>query len=106
MAASLFLGTFLVSSGLILAVAAAFYLKRTSALAWLCHGTDKGTSSGPRGRPARRPTPGRRGRVSGHEATTAGAGWSHGSRVCDEGRSLARNAPLRTSWGVRGEGPG
>ncbi|XP_036082621.1 uncharacterized protein C1orf159 homolog isoform X5 [Rousettus aegyptiacus] len=40
-AASLFLGTFLVSSGLILAVAAFFYLKRTSTLAWLCHGADK-----------------------------------------------------------------
>ncbi|XP_024901745.1 uncharacterized protein C1orf159 homolog isoform X2 [Pteropus alecto] len=40
-AASLFLGTFLVSSGLILTVATFFYLKRTSTLAWLCHGTDK-----------------------------------------------------------------
>ncbi|XP_023382213.1 uncharacterized protein C1orf159 homolog isoform X2 [Pteropus vampyrus] len=51
-AASLFLGTFLVSSGLILTVATFFYLKRTSTLAWLCHGTDKGTSLGHRGHPA------------------------------------------------------
>lgn len=64
-AASLFLGTFLVSSGLILAVAAFFYLKRTSTLAWLCHGADKGTSSGHRGHPAQRPTPGRRGSRAG-----------------------------------------
>lgn len=61
MAASLLLGTFLGSSGLILAVAAFFYLKRSSALAWLCHGTDKGTPSGHRGHPAQRLAPGRGG---------------------------------------------
>lgn len=57
-AASLLLGTFLGSSGLILAVAAFFYLKRSSALAWLCHGTDKGTPSGRRGHPTQRLAPG------------------------------------------------
>lgn len=45
MAASLFLGTFLISSGLILAVAMFFYLKRASKLPQLCYGTNKGTSS-------------------------------------------------------------
>ncbi|XP_011384335.1 uncharacterized protein C1orf159 homolog isoform X1 [Pteropus vampyrus] len=64
-AASLFLGTFLVSSGLILTVATFFYLKRTSTLAWLCHGTDKGTSLGHRGHPAQRPMPGHRGSRAG-----------------------------------------
>lgn len=44
MAASLFLGTFLVSSGLILAVAGFFYLKRSSKLprlCWLCCGRNR-----------------------------------------------------------------
>lgn len=41
MAASLFLGTFLVSSGLILAVAGFFYLKRRSELPRLCYGRNR-----------------------------------------------------------------
>nr|KAF6268113.1 hypothetical protein mMyoMyo1_001763 [Myotis myotis] len=40
-AASLFLGTFLVSSGLILAVAGFFYLKRSSKLPRLCYGRNR-----------------------------------------------------------------
>ncbi|XP_059547604.1 uncharacterized protein C1orf159 homolog isoform X4 [Myotis daubentonii] len=40
-AASLFLGTFLVSSGLILAVAGLFYLKRSSKLPRLCYGRNR-----------------------------------------------------------------
>uniref|UniRef100_A0A671EMQ2 Uncharacterized protein n=2 Tax=Rhinolophus ferrumequinum TaxID=59479 RepID=A0A671EMQ2_RHIFE len=40
-AAALFLGTFLISSGLILAVAMFFYLKRASKLPQLCYGTNK-----------------------------------------------------------------
>lgn len=40
-AASLFLGTFFVSSGLILTVAGFFYLKRTSKLPRLCYGRNK-----------------------------------------------------------------
>lgn len=40
-AASLFLGTFLVSSGLILAVAGFFYLKRSSKLPRLCFGRNR-----------------------------------------------------------------
>nr|XP_019567677.1 PREDICTED: uncharacterized protein C1orf159 homolog isoform X3 [Rhinolophus sinicus] len=40
-AASLFLGTFIISSGLILAVAMFFYLKRASKLPQLCYGTNK-----------------------------------------------------------------
>lgn len=44
MAAFLFVGTFLVSSGLILTVAMFFYLKRASKLPQLCYGTNKGTS--------------------------------------------------------------
>lgn len=45
MAAYLFLGTFLVSSGLILAVATFFYLKRASTLPQLCCGANTGTAS-------------------------------------------------------------
>lgn len=41
MAASLFLGTFLASSGLILAVAGFFHLKRSSKLPRLCCGRDR-----------------------------------------------------------------
>ncbi|XP_066230856.1 uncharacterized protein C1orf159 homolog isoform X3 [Saccopteryx leptura] len=41
-AASLFLGTFFISSGLILAVASFFYLKRASKLPRLCYGRNKG----------------------------------------------------------------
>ncbi|XP_066230853.1 uncharacterized protein C1orf159 homolog isoform X1 [Saccopteryx leptura] len=40
-AASLFLGTFFISSGLILAVASFFYLKRASKLPRLCYGRNK-----------------------------------------------------------------
>lgn len=47
MAASLFLGTFLVSLGLILAVAGFFYLKRSSKLPRLCYGRNRGASSPP-----------------------------------------------------------
>ena len=43
MAASLFLGTFLISSGLILSVAAFFYLKRASKLPDVFYGRNKGT---------------------------------------------------------------
>lgn len=42
MAASLFLGTFLISSGLILSVAAFFYLKRASKLPDVFYGRNKG----------------------------------------------------------------
>lgn len=51
MAASLFLGTFFASSGLILTVAGFFYLKRTSKLPRLCCGRNKGTSSCAAARP-------------------------------------------------------
>lgn len=47
MAASLFLGTFLISSGLILAVAGWFYLKRASKLPRAFCGRDKGTPGTP-----------------------------------------------------------
>ncbi|ELK23610.1 hypothetical protein MDA_GLEAN10007537 [Myotis davidii] len=50
-AASLFLGTFLVSSGLILAVAGFFYLKRRSKLPRLCYGRNR-ARQGEDGRPA------------------------------------------------------
>lgn len=45
MAASLFLGTFLISSGLILSVAAFFYLKRASKLPKVFYGRNRGTPS-------------------------------------------------------------
>ncbi|EPQ10832.1 hypothetical protein D623_10009648 [Myotis brandtii] len=46
-AAWLFLGTFLVSSGLILAVAGFFYLKRSSKLPRLCYGRNRGRDDPP-----------------------------------------------------------
>lgn len=49
MAASLFLGTFFISSGLILSVAGFFYLKRTSKLPKVFYGRNKGISSCHRG---------------------------------------------------------
>ncbi|KAF0880720.1 RN223 protein, partial [Crocuta crocuta] len=48
-AASLFLGTFFISSGLILSVAGFFYLKRTSKLPKVFYGRNKGISSCHRG---------------------------------------------------------
>lgn len=47
MAASLFLGTFLISSGLILSVAAFFYLKRASKLPDVFYGRNKAPSLQP-----------------------------------------------------------
>ncbi|KAM8787687.1 uncharacterized protein C1orf159 homolog isoform 1-T2 [Rhynchonycteris naso] len=46
-AASLFLGTFFISSSLILAVASFFYLKRASKLPRLCYGRNKGPALQP-----------------------------------------------------------
>lgn len=46
MAASLFLGTLFISSGLILSVAGFFYLKRTSKLPKVFYGGSKGTREG------------------------------------------------------------
>lgn len=101
MAAALFLGTFLISSGLILAVAMFFYLKRASKLPQLCYGTNKGTSScclghchgvvlGPRGRVSSTKPPGEHGkgdwvvtrflRLSKRVAVTSQE-WSHGVSV-------------------------
>lgn len=51
MAASLFLGTFFASSGLILTVAGFFYLRRTSKLPRLCCGGSKGTPHAAAARP-------------------------------------------------------
>lgn len=101
MAASLFLGTFLISSGLILAVAMFFYLKRASKLPQLCYGTNKGTSScclghchgaalGPRGRVCSAKPPGEHSKgdwaVTGFlclsiRVAVTSQEWSHGVSV-------------------------
>ncbi|XP_059547602.1 uncharacterized protein C1orf159 homolog isoform X2 [Myotis daubentonii] len=91
-AASLFLGTFLVSSGLILAVAGLFYLKRSSKLPRLCYGRNRAPALQPSEACGSRATSGGSGPRTGTPAPLPPPWWRPGLATSDR---LAVTAPAR-----------
>ncbi|XP_054577121.1 uncharacterized protein C1orf159 homolog isoform X3 [Eptesicus fuscus] len=87
-AASLFLGTFLVSSGLILAVAGFFYLKRSSKLPRLCYGRNRAPALQPSEACGSRATSGGSGPRTGTRAPLPSPWWRPGSATSDRLTSL------------------
>ncbi|XP_045714460.1 uncharacterized protein C1orf159 homolog isoform X2 [Phyllostomus hastatus] len=82
-AASLFLGTFFLSSSLILSVAGFFYLKRASKLPRLCYGRNKAPALQPGEACGSHATSGGRGPRTGARAPPLSPWWRPGSATSD-----------------------
>ncbi|XP_035881040.1 uncharacterized protein C1orf159 homolog isoform X5 [Phyllostomus discolor] len=94
-AASLFLGTFFLSSSLILSVAGFFYLKRASKLPRLCYGRNKAPALQPGETCGSHATSGGRGPQTGARAPPPSPWWRPGSATSEPEARPQLCAPLR-----------
>ncbi|XP_036918158.1 uncharacterized protein C1orf159 homolog isoform X2 [Sturnira hondurensis] len=102
-AASLFLGTFFLSSSLILSVAGFFYLKRASKLPRLCYGRNKAPALQPGEACGSHVMSGGRGPRTGARALLLSPWWKPGSATSDPEAHLQlctppRRKPRRKLW--------